>query len=332
MMAFALYVLAGLAAYALALGAAQGYGLKLGWESPDGAPGSAWTARRRAGTALGAVAVVVGAGLAWLAIDPWPARVATLGQAVLLAVAGASDVHRFQLPLPFTVAGLTLSLVSLSLSGAPPILMAFALFWALAMIVAHAWVSRGTMQLGDHLATVWIALAMPVNGLLAVLAGDAANLVVARARRGRAGKVAAAGPWLLAAAALVALPPYYAWFAPLPSARAPSARPMAGPVVAPDRARMTAALIQVSELAGEHAAAVALAEDREGRVAAALRASARVRQLAGLAAQLAPESNTAMGLADLARGLETYDVDGVRAASAALADERSRLLAALPGE
>lgn len=331
-MAFALFSVAGLGAYALALAAAQAYGVRVGWEAPDGAPVSAWTPRRRAGTALGAAAVAVGAGLAWMALDGWPVRFAALAQAVLLAAAGASDVHRFQLPLPFTVAGLALSLIALSLSNVPPVIVAFALFWAGAMIVAHALVSGGSMQLGDHLATVWIALAMPMNGLLAVLAGDAANVIVARARRERAGKIAAAGPWLLAAAALIALPPYGGWWVPQAAVPVQTATPIAAPVEAPGRVRIAAALIQLSELAGEHAAGVALAVDREGRMAAALGAAAKVWQLAGLADRLEPGSTTAVELAQLARALETYDVDAVRAASAALADERDRLAATLPRE
>jgi len=74
------------------------------------------------------------------------------------------------------------------------------LAWSLVVIVLHTVVSKGSMQLGDHFATVWIALSSPFNGLIAIMLGDAANVVMVRVKGLRGKKVAAAGAWLLFAA------------------------------------------------------------------------------------------------------------------------------------
>ena len=101
-----------------------------------------------------------------------------------------------ELPLPFTLAGIGIALVGAYLSHMPTYMLLFALGWAAVSILLHIFASRGSIQLGDHIAMVWIALAAPYNGLLAVVAGDIANIVLARIKGLRGKKVAAAGAWL----------------------------------------------------------------------------------------------------------------------------------------
>lgn len=326
---FATLSLLGLAGYGIVFYLAHQYGLLVGWKPPDETPATKRISRRAIGIALGGLAVVLCAGFAVTFIGSWLGRVLAMAQAVLLASAGASDVHRFQLPLPVTMAGIILAVVSWQVIGVPVIFILFGLFWAAIIIAAHALLSKGSMQLGDHLATVWIALAMPVNGMLAVLIGDTANVVYARARRLQGQKLAAAGAWLVAAAALMAAPPYFLWTSRLPEAAPASSRRAIPAVTASARdmeiAQARNVLIQLSELAAEDTARVALVEDRAERVAAAKTAGASVSRLASAAQSVASGSTTVEGLVDLARALDTYDVDAVREASLRLGQEREKL-------
>ncbi len=335
MVDFAVLSLSGLAGYGLVFYLAHQYGLRMGWKPPEETQGSKRVSRRSIGIALGGIAVLICAGSAAAYIGNWPSRVLALTQAVLLASAGASDVHRFQLPLPVTLAGIILAVVSWQVIGMPVIFVVFGLFWAAVIIAAHALLSKGSMQLGDHLATLWIALAMPVNGMLAILIGDTANMVYARAKRLQGKKLAAAGTWLVTAAALMAVPPYFLWTSRVPEAIPASTRPAIPVATASSRDREVAqarnVLIRLSEVAAEDTARVALADDRAERVAAAKTAGASVSRLASVAQALAPGSATAEGLVDLARALEAYDVDAVRDASLRLGLEREKLLTLTSG-
>ncbi|MEO6060737.1 MAG: hypothetical protein ABIQ99_02230 [Thermoflexales bacterium] len=330
MLDLAAVALLGLAGYGIVFYLAHQYGLRMGWKPPDETPAMKRISRRAFGFALGGLAVLLCAGFAVTFIGNWPGRVLAVAQAVLLASAGASDLHRFQLPLPVTMAGIILAVVSWQVVGMPVIFVLFGVFWAAVIIAAHVLLSKGSMQLGDHLATVWIALAMPVNGMLAVLIGDTANVVYARARRLQGQKLAAAGAWLVAAAALMAVPPYFLWTSRLPDAAPASSRPAIPAATASARdmeiAQARNVLIQLSELAAEDTARVALAEDRAERIAAAKTAGASVARLASAAQSLASGSAIAEGLVDLARALEAYDVDAVRDASLRLGQEREKLL------
>jgi hypothetical protein len=350
-----------LAAYALVAWLANAYSRRTGWQPPSGTDGMNWTLRRNVGVNLGALAVGVSALFCALWVAEWPARLFIVAQAAVMAAAGASDLRRFHLPLPLTLAGFGLAIAGVIVTGLPVLFVLFGLVWAAVVILLHALLSKGSMQLGDHLATLWIAMAAPLNGLIAVAAGDFANVLLARVKGLRGRKVAAAGTWLICAALMVGLPPYVVLFAgrsqtgSLPQAAAPaedevldlavptSASPETSVGVEPVPADATAvvtttdvmmlgmtpvtatALITLSEWAGDQTASVALEDQRAERVMAARRAAGEVARLAVFAARIAPGSTVAASLADLATALNVYDVDGVRNASLALVEEREQL-------
>lgn len=323
------------------------YSRRANWLAPDGTQDMDWSARRNLGVAMGGLASAVCALACAFWIDNWPARALIVAQAVVMAASGASDLRRFHLPLPLTLAGIALALAGALVGHVPFLFVLFAVAWAVAVIVLHALVSRGSMQLGDHLATVWIAIASPFNGLLAIAAGDAANVFLARVKGLRGRKVAAAGAWLVFAAALVGMPPYFAWFAAAASSKAADAPPAAeraeampaklfnADALLPARQTVTATvLIVLTEWAGDFTARVALADQRSGRIAAAQRESDDVARLAAVARRIAPDSVVGRALDDLAAALDVYDVDGVRDASLRLAEarEQAQQPAPAPGE
>jgi hypothetical protein len=320
-----------LAAYAGLVWAAGAYGRATKWQPPEAASGSDWKLRRATGLTAGAIATALCATGCAVFVDSWPARLLTVAQGALLAAAGMSDLHRFHLPLPFTMAGIGLALGAALVARAHPLLLLFALIWALAIILLHTLTSRGSMQLGDHIATLWIALASPLNGMLALAAGDVANAVLARVKGLRGAKVAAAGAWLVIAAALIGLPPFVAWFAQRAPAVDSVPVPMqpAGPRLAPADALE---LAELAERAGDLTASVALADARAARVSIARQAGARVAQFAAAARQIAPDSEAAAALSDLAAALDAYDVARVRGASLRLIEERERLTPRAAGD
>jgi hypothetical protein len=340
------------------------YSRRTGWQPPAGTASTDWTLRRNLGIGLGALAVCAGALACSLWEQDWPGRLLIAAQAAVLAAAGASDLRRFHLPLPLTLAGVALAVATALVTRPPVMLMLTGLIWALVVVLLHGLLSKGSMQLGDHLATVWIALAAPLNGMLAVAAGDFANAVLARVKSLKGRKVAAAGAWLIWAAVFVGLPPYVVWFAQRPQAGGPPpvaarvqelgeesptstgswppaysaapARPMTRTIDAGfDTLTNTVTsseintvtntvLIRLAEWAGDYTAEVAFADQRADRIWAARQAAENVRRLAELAQQIAPGSGVAGDLYDLASALSDYDLAGVRDASQRLADERER--------
>lgn len=328
---------------------AHEYGRRTGWETPAGSETSNWALRRNLALALGAAAMMICAMVCVLVLATWPARLVFMAQAALMAAAGASDLRKFHLPLPLSLAGIALGMVTTVIIQPPLFVVLFGLLWAIAVIALHIFVSKGSIQLGDHIATLWIALVMPLNGMIAILLGDVANVILARVNGLRGRKVAAAGPWLLIAAALLALPPYFAWLQPqaqaaeLVEAQAP---PRSSILVLPQSSSRLAereagsgtrpseresgeanrkALLLALDIAGDQTASVALAEDHVGRVARAQVAAGHVRTLATYARYAGAETPLLASLAALADALARYDVAGVRIATAHIAVQRAAL-------
>jgi hypothetical protein len=322
----ALLVAAALALYAALVWLSGRYSRATQWQPPSGTEAMDWNRRRILAWLLGACAVTACAlaSLAWL--PAWSVRLLVIGQAAVMAAAGASDLRHFHLPLPLTALGIGLAVVTLLSQPLPLVALIFGLLWACVVILMHALLSKGSMQLGDHLATVWIALASPFNGLLAIVAGDFANVIVARVQGLRGKKVAAAGAWLVCAAALLSLPPYMALLNG--SARMNAIQTVSGqktntaPVMPADKA---SALLTIARIASDHTARVAFAAHHDARVIAAHDASIHAANLARTAQQIAPDVELASILDDLAQALATYDVAAVRAASQRLADARQEL-------
>lgn len=320
-----------LLAYVIAVVYAHHYGRD--WMTPEGTDQSNWKLRHDIGVALGAVSVATCAIVCTLFIPSWMGRIFTLAQAVILAAAGASDVRKFHLPLPLTMLGLCLAIVTLMLTKTSMTIVLFGLVWAAALIALHAALSKGSMQLGDHLATLWIALAMPFNGMLAVILGDFANVGVARMKSLQGKKVAAAGAWLIFAAALVGLPPYYALYQnyiksmPAKSAEAPLAPvgDVADSIDSPNKPDASTpnpnvkALLDVMALARYETGRLAMIDQRAERIKQARRASTKVARLVSIAAQRGGSHELVETLSDLSHSLAAYDVEGVQAASADLA-------------
>jgi hypothetical protein len=336
MLVGALVLLAGaLGVYAGLVWLANEYSRRTNWQIQHDGASYDWTLRRNTAIALGVVAVCAGAIFTTFWITDWLARCFVMGQAALMAAAGASDLRRFHLPLPFTLTGIGIALAGAYFSHMPTYMLLFALGWAALSILLHILASRGSIQLGDHIAMLWIALAAPYNGLLAVVMGDLANVVMARVKGLRGKKVAAAGAWLVCTAALIALPPYFAWFTPrfatttltpsLPQARAPLIQRVQIPLTTTQATTATLQmvdtenmLISLAETAGDHTASVALANDHEGRAIAARSAARDV-------AQIAPGNDITATLHELALALDTFDIGKVRDISAKLADQRQQL-------
>lgn len=323
----ALLVATALALYAALMWLSGRYSRATQWQPPSGTEEMDWNRRRILAWSLGACAVTASAlaSIAWL---PAPSmRLLVIGQAAVMAAAGASDLRHFHLPLPLTALGIGLAIVTLLSQPLPPIVLIFSLLWACVVILMHTLLSKGSMQLGDHLATVWIALASPFNGLLAIVAGDFANVILARVRGLRGKKVAAAGAWLVFAAALLSLPPYMALLNG--SARMDAIQTVSGQKIntATDiPAEQVSALLTITQIASDHTARVAFADHHDARVIAAVDASIHIANLSRISQQIAPHAELARTLDDLAQALATYDVAAVRAASQRLADARQELV------
>lgn len=316
------------------------YSVRTGWTTPPGTENTDWTLRRNVAFAFGMLSSVVCAIGSALFLTGTPAQLVAIGEGALLAAAGASDLRRFHLPLPFTVGGIVIAIAVAFAMQTPLFIMLFAVGWALALILLHAVVSKGSMQLGDHIATVWIALVLPFNGMLALLAGDMANVILARVKGLKGRKVAAAGAWLIFCAALVGIPPYVTWrdpsttqdIQPQQVQERVAGITTAGTVsagLAPWQTSVTGALVTLTVWAGDSSARVILAAPGQSRENAALLASYDVARYAALAHQIAhgPDTQVATALDDLATALAHYDVDGVGDANLRLLDERKRLLA-----
>ncbi len=250
-----------------------------------------------------------------------------LGQAALMAAAAVCDWRKWQLPLPFSLAGIGLGLASLTQAGSP-------LGWALAAVTViaalaiNAVATAGTWQGGDVLATIWIGLALPVTGLLAFALGQAALGVARISRRWpRRARAPVGGAWLMAAVLILGLPSVEAMTAQAryPSAARPEAsRPLVGSAEAdPQAARWLAA----AQSAGDATAWVAFGADRAERESRAGQAASLTRGLAS--AEGAPPAISS-ALIGLAAALDAYDLDAIRGASARLADLRAELGALIP--
>ena len=321
-----------LVAYAALAWFGSFYSRRTHWEPPAGSPDPDNQTRRDLTLAIGALSALVGAVCVTLWVGPWPARLVMAFEAALMAATGASDLRRFQLPLPFTLLGICLALMAFFMTHSSVILLLFGLIWALVVIVLHALTSKGSMQLGDHIATLWIALAAPFNGLIAVAVGDFANVVLVRVKDLRGKKVAAAGAWLISAAMLVALPPYLTWFAP--AAQTTMSEDTATivrvplqitPAITREQAMSADALITLSEWAGDRTGRVGLASQHEARVADAKQAALQVARYADVAEQIAPQAEMTKALKDLVMALNIYDVASVRDASERMAEQRELL-------
>jgi hypothetical protein len=328
-LALALFTLAVYAALAW-LGSL--YSKRTGWQPPAGSPNPDSPGRRNFTLGLGAVSAVVGAVCCALWVNPWPARLLMGCETALLAAAGASDLRRFQLPLPFTLLGIVSAVAIDVLAQWPTFVLLFALAWAFVVMLVHALTSKGSMQLGDHIATLWIALAAPFNGLIAVAAGDFANVVLARVKDLRGKKVAAAGAWLIFAAVFAALPPYLTWFARAPHTSVPQNKAMvseaptvAVPAYTVEQAYTAETLITLSQWAGDHAGRVGLLTQRNARVAEAKQQADEIARYAAAAQTVAPGSAMTQALSDLASALRTYNVALVRDASERMAQQRTEL-------
>lgn len=317
-------IIAGLIAYFALVWVAHEYGRRTGWQTPQGSETSNWALRHNLALALGALAMLICALVCASVLDTWSARFVFMLQAALMAAAGASDLRRFHLPLPLSLAGIVLGIVMVMLTQPPLIVVLFGLLWAVAVIALHMLVSKGSMQLGDHIATLWIALVMPLNGMIAILIGDVANVILARVKGLQGKKVAAAGPWLLIAAALLALPPYFALLQP--QAQAPASRnpPLQAAQASSTPANRDALLLAL-DLAGDQTASVALAKSRAERMARAQVAAGHVRTLAAYARYAGAEGALLASMNALADALARYDVAGVRAATAQIAAQRTAL-------
>jgi hypothetical protein len=187
---------AALAAYAVVMGLAAWYGK--GWEPPAGMENSDWALRHKVGVSLGAVAVAVCVLLSLLLVQTTLARVMLVAQAVILAAAGASDIRQFQLPLPLTLGGIVFAIITAIVLKIPLVFIGFGLLWAILIVLFYVFLTKRSMALGDYIAAIWIGLAMPFNGLLAILSGDISNTVFVRlsgSKDAKGHKVAAAGPW-----------------------------------------------------------------------------------------------------------------------------------------
>jgi hypothetical protein len=342
---FPLLAITGLVCYAILMSVSAWYARATHWQPPAGNQENDWASRRQLGLILGGVAIVICAIGSTLWLVTWPIRFLTMLQAALLAAAGASDLQRFHLPLPLTMLGAGVAVAGLLLTSVSTYYLLFALVWAAVIITLHALVSKGSMQLGDHIVTVWIALASPANGMLAIAMGDIANVIFARVKGLRGKKVAAAGAWLIFATAIAATPPYFVWingqsrtYLEMQSPeRVPLVEPTPGPfpgvqrnetvkLITPDEVVTATLLLNLSKAASEDTASVALEDTHAGRVRAAQQQAGQVKRIAELAKRVAPGSSVPPTIDILASALNSFDLEEIRNASQQLATEREYLI------
>ncbi|MEO6060631.1 MAG: hypothetical protein ABIQ99_01680 [Thermoflexales bacterium] len=310
-----LFLAIGTLAALVGFGLLAGWGLRYdpAWAGPPA--GALAVARRRTALSAGAACVVVAALGALNQTLPIEARLIALAQAALMAAAAVCDWRKWQLPLPFTLGGIALGVAGLAIAGSP-LLWGLAAVTVVAALAINALATAGTLQGGDVLATIWVGLALPVIGLLAFALGQA-GLWVARllGRWPRTTRAPVGGAWLMAAAALLALPGLPALIEPAMVVTPAPARLTAQIAPAPE-----AAWREAARTAGDATAWVAFADSGPERVARAGTAAARVR---ALASDLDAPTAVVGGLGDLASALDAYDLDAIRGASARLADLRA---------
>lgn len=338
-----LFLLAALAGYAAVMWLAAQYGKD--WQPPEGMETSDWALRHKVGVGLGALAVIVCVLLSLFLINGQLARILFVAQAVILAAAGASDIRRFHLPLPLTLGGIVVAIATAVTLDIPFVYIGFGLMWAVIISLFYALLTKRKMALGDYIAAIWIGLAMPFNGMFAILAGDICNTALVKLGGQKGRKVAAAGPWLLFAAALIAVPPFFVLMNRQSAAVAhvdkvfiaakpisPLISPLAQPVK-PEEAALQAARKQLfwtlAEYAGEETASVATVNTREARMARSKQAAKRVAEYQTIAVRYQAGASLVQTLQDLGNSLDNYDIEGVRSASERLAAERETLHDAL---
>jgi hypothetical protein len=308
------------------------------WTVPKGSEQSNWALRNRVSLGLGMLAVAVTAAVASVRIDDGLARGLHCLIAVIMAVSGANDIRRFRLPLPLTICGFAASAVLFAIGPYSWLILVLALVWAVVLVLIHTFVARSGMALGDILVLFWIALSSPFNGLLAVFVAQLTMDVLARITTWKANKtrIPIGGAWLIATAAVLAL---QQWPAML------SATTANAPVLA--RVGLTTgaqALPGAKFKAGAYSesgvrdlklivrdaayltALLSMEDDRDKRIAASLATADRVSQMRVYALQTEVPKQVKLPvaevLADLALALGSYDTDGVRGASARLAEQR----------
>lgn len=329
-----------LLAFAVLLIAMERYS-SVGWTVPEGSERSNWALRKRVAVVLGVLVVAVAAGFATVRTADSLERGLTSLIAVIMAVAGANDIRRFRLPLPLTLVGLGAS-VLLFIVGpfAAPILI-LALAWATLMIVIHIFVARSGMALGDMIALLWIAIASPFNGLVAVFLSQITMDVLGRITTWKKDKkrIPIGGAWLVATAAAIALP-HWPMVISATTANAPLG--LAYGPVQDDGARMRAAfesgayseagLDDLSFILRDAAyltARISMLDTREQRIVASVDAAGKVAEMRTFALQTEVPKRVKLPAAevlnDLSTALAAYDVDGVRATAARLKTEREQV-------
>ena len=339
-------LVAALAAYAVVMGLSAWWGK--GWQPPEGMAASNWALRHKVGVTLGAVAVAVCVLLSMLLVRTTEARALLIAQAVILAAAGASDIRQFILPLPLSACGIVLAIVTAVVFKIPLLFIGFGLLWAVLIILVYVFLSKRNIAWGDYIAAIWIGLAMPFNGLVAILSGDITNTLYVKLsgnKDAKSHKVAAAGPWLLFAAALVALPPYFVLMNRQNTVEGNTNQiathvqpPSVMHVVAPAKLTEEEAAYKVAQqrlfwtladYSGEQTASVVLANTHTERMARAAQAAERVAEYRAIAAKYGAGQSLIEPMHQLSLALAHYDVEGVRAASELLATERQKLYDAI---
>ncbi len=124
---YPLLAVIGLSCYALLVVLSAWYARITHWQPPAGNQANDWVLRQRVGIVLGGAALIICALGAALWQVTWQARLLTMLQASLLAAAGASDLQRFHLPLPLTLLGASVAVVTLLLVHVTPYYILFGL-------------------------------------------------------------------------------------------------------------------------------------------------------------------------------------------------------------
>lgn len=177
-----------------------------GWSGPAESARAVAPPRLALGTGGLVVVAAVGAAVGVRGVPTGGYLVLLIGQAALMAAAAVCDWRKWQLPLPFTLAGIALACMGLVEAGSA-VLWALAGITLVASLVINALVTAGTWQGGDVLASIWIALALPGSALLAFALGQIGVSVLARVRRWPARqRIPLGGAWLIVAVLLLAAP------------------------------------------------------------------------------------------------------------------------------
>jgi hypothetical protein len=333
------------------------YAIRYGkdWQPPASMAHANWTMRHRLGLTLGATAVAVTALCSAYFFQDWLARVALVGQAVFLANSGASDIRKFQLPLPLTLGGIILAFITASALRLSWTVIVFGMSWAVVLILVYALLTKRAMAVGDYIAAVWIGVAAPYNGLFAILVGDIANFVYIKMNaqdKDKKAKVAAAGAWLLIAAAMVALPPFFNYLGLAGNTIKLADSTVYSVLVAQDsgvEAQKKAAtatepidvvdvtyalqrqafLVAMAKNASDATAQIAFVTSRADRVNKARQTAQEIAKYRALAQRLNASPDFVAALDQLSQSLAQYNTDGVRAASLALALVREEMQAEL---